>query len=75
MLYDALARRFAFTDDIQVWKLDETEWQTLAKETTWDLTPMYTTICIRARDAGLTPGLGWEITQLERQRGEPGVSH
>ncbi|PIL28191.1 hypothetical protein GSI_09728 [Ganoderma sinense ZZ0214-1] len=68
VLYDALGRRFHYYGEIDIWTVAETTWTKLPKEEPCDILPRYTTVCIKAAEGvGLTPGLGWEITQLERQ--------
>ncbi|KAI1782804.1 hypothetical protein LXA43DRAFT_904800, partial [Ganoderma leucocontextum] len=68
VLYDALACRFDFTEEIEFWNVRETGWFRLPKEVECTINRRYTTLCIRASEGvGLTPGLGWEITQLELQ--------
>ena len=70
VLYDALARRLSYYGEIDIWIVAETDWARLPQESSWDLSPRYTTICIkRCEGVRLTPGLGWEISQLERQHG------
>ncbi|KAI1785014.1 hypothetical protein LXA43DRAFT_842544, partial [Ganoderma leucocontextum] len=70
VLYDALGYRLRYDGEIDFWNVGETAWWRLPKEVVWELNPKYTTLCIRASEGvGFTPGLGWEIMQLERQHG------
>ncbi|KAI1784955.1 hypothetical protein LXA43DRAFT_842629, partial [Ganoderma leucocontextum] len=70
VLYDSLAQRLGYTGEIDFWNVRETGWFRLPKEAPCEISPAYTTLCIRASEGvGLAPGLGWEITQLERQHG------
>ena len=73
VLYEALSgseSRLTYAREIDVWNVASTAWWRLPKDARWDLNPNYTTIPIRASGVGFTPGLGWEITQLERQHGQ-----
>nr|VWO94022.1 Histone acetyltransferase (EC [Ganoderma boninense] len=69
VLYEALSLRFKYDDDVDFWNVATTSWSWLPKDTYWSLDSKYTTFCIRAPGAGFTPGLGAEITHLERQHG------
>lgn len=69
VLYDVVASRLTYALEIEFWNVASTSWWRLPKNAPWDLNPKYTTLPIRAKGVGFTPGLGWEITQLERQHG------
>ena len=71
VLYEALISRLTYHAEIEFWDISSTSWRRLAGNAPWDLDPKYTTVCIRAGEGvGFTPGLGWEISQLEHQHVE-----
>ena len=66
VLYDTLAHCLDYTGEIDFWNISQTNWFRLLKEACWELSGMYTTFCIRAsKGVMLTPGLGWEVSQLD----------
>ena len=68
VLYDALSRRFDYCGEIDIWTVGKTTWTRLEKEVSWEISPRYTTACIKtAEGVALMPALGWEIRELERQ--------
>ncbi|EJF55679.1 hypothetical protein BD309DRAFT_995627 [Dichomitus squalens] len=70
VLYDALVSRITYEGEVDIWNTAQTRWCRLPREASWDLSPNYTSVCVRAtQGAGFTPGLGWEISRLEEQHG------